>query len=67
MAYMVLLRLPIAEELENRGLEAHTFLDAFVENAVSPFVARVEYKNGCVKLGTWQLVDDNSEWFKIIR
>ncbi|MCX4045665.1 MULTISPECIES: hypothetical protein [Aeromonas] len=68
MAYMVLLRLPSESELnEHGGLEAHAFLDAFVECSVSPFVAHVKYNNGRIELGGWYLSDGNSDWFKIVK
>jgi len=63
MALMVLLRLPTEAELDATTLEAHTFLDVFNENAVSPFKARVKKMRNGVQLGGWNI--GNAEWFAI--
>lgn len=65
MALMVLLRLPTEEDLEScGGVEAHTFLEAFNNAAVSPFTARVGIEDGCIDLDGWKI--RASDWFEVI-
>lgn len=64
MALMILKRLPNEDELEQRTVEAHSFLNAFSENQVAPFVAKVKKTSSGVKLGDWLI--DEADWFSIV-
>lgn len=66
MAKMILKRLPTTEELDNcGGVEAHSFLDAFSENAIegkfSAAVSIDEY--GSTVLGEWSLLP--ADWYVV--
>jgi len=60
---MILNRLPTEAELDDVGVEAHTFLDAFQQNSTTPFVAEVEKIEGGVKLDGWAISQE--EWFRV--
>lgn len=64
MTLMILLRLPTEDELDRTNVEAHTFLEAFNKNTVSPFIAKVKNKGNCVELDGWDVI--NADWFKVI-
>jgi hypothetical protein len=63
MALMTLLRLPTEAELEETCVEAHAFLDAFCENSVSGFTAKVEVDGENVILGEWSIA--KADWFVV--
>ena len=61
MAYMVLKRIPSQNELE---IEIHSFFESFNENAVEPFIAKVEFDGEQVEIDGWLI--NKADWFSII-
>lgn len=69
MAFMVLLRLPTEDELEQTSVDAGKFLIDFNEYAVAPFVAKVEIdeEHDVPYLGSRGYSEGDGDWFKIIK
>lgn len=58
MPFITLNRLPTEQDVDNAfGLELHSFIEAFKNCSVGPFVAKLEFKSSFEDGALWQRYD----------